>query len=552
MNHRLWLSSFALVGLVTVYLSGCSGGGGDPAGGNATTGGATPRLALVAWNDLGMHCLDKDFSVFSILPPYSNLHAQLVDPTSGKQVTSGVRLTYQATADTRGSINSTSVGKSNFWTWAPALFGVAPAADVGLTGNPCPGLTPAPMAWDAGAGYWKAEGLPVIPRDDALNPNYYPMVEVVARDAAGQVLASTRNVLPVSDEMSCTGCHTSGGGPDAQPAGGWVFDPDPERDWKLNILRLHDEKNFGNPQLSGLYASALAGKGYRPLGLEDTVRTETRPILCANCHPSNALGTSGFAGVKALTSAVHSWHAHVIEDATGFPLDDSRDRTACYCCHPGTLTRCLRGVMGNAVDSTGAPVIQCQSCHGNMTALGAPARQGWIDLPACGSCHCPTSSGDYAREVTVFEASGAVRPSTGVFAGQGLYKHDSGHGSLQCEACHGATHAEYATTEANDNQQSLALQGYAGKLTECTTCHATVPFTKDGGPHGMHTLGQSWVTGHGGVVERDTTHCVTCHGSNLRGTVRSRVSADRRFVVSGGALKTLLKGTLVGCQDCHL
>ena len=32
------------------------------------------KYTLVAWNDLGMHCVDgKDYSVFSILPPYNNL-----------------------------------------------------------------------------------------------------------------------------------------------------------------------------------------------------------------------------------------------------------------------------------------------------------------------------------------------------------------------------------------------------------------------------------------------------------------------------------------------
>ena len=30
---------------------------------------------LEGWNDLGMHCMDADYSVFSILPPYNNIHA---------------------------------------------------------------------------------------------------------------------------------------------------------------------------------------------------------------------------------------------------------------------------------------------------------------------------------------------------------------------------------------------------------------------------------------------------------------------------------------------
>jgi hypothetical protein len=48
---------------------------------------------LTAWNDVGMHCMDgNDFSVFSVLPPYNNLHAQLKDK-NGRLITSGVTVT---------------------------------------------------------------------------------------------------------------------------------------------------------------------------------------------------------------------------------------------------------------------------------------------------------------------------------------------------------------------------------------------------------------------------------------------------------------------------
>ena len=48
--------------------------------------GAIPSPAqagwtLVGWNNLGMHCMDDDYSVFSILPPYNIVHAQLIDPS---------------------------------------------------------------------------------------------------------------------------------------------------------------------------------------------------------------------------------------------------------------------------------------------------------------------------------------------------------------------------------------------------------------------------------------------------------------------------------------
>jgi hypothetical protein len=33
---------------------------------------------IFAFNDLGMHCYDSDYSVFTILPPFNNLHAQVL------------------------------------------------------------------------------------------------------------------------------------------------------------------------------------------------------------------------------------------------------------------------------------------------------------------------------------------------------------------------------------------------------------------------------------------------------------------------------------------
>lgn len=33
---------------------------------------------VFAFNDLGMHCYDRDFSVFAILPPFHVLHSQVV------------------------------------------------------------------------------------------------------------------------------------------------------------------------------------------------------------------------------------------------------------------------------------------------------------------------------------------------------------------------------------------------------------------------------------------------------------------------------------------
>src|SRR5450631_1489263 len=78
---------------------------------------ASGAYALVAWSELGMHCIDgKDYSIFSVLPPYNIIHAQLLKKGEPPvQVTSGVTITYQATPDTTKSINTISSTKTNFW-----------------------------------------------------------------------------------------------------------------------------------------------------------------------------------------------------------------------------------------------------------------------------------------------------------------------------------------------------------------------------------------------------------------------------------------------------
>ncbi|HTY03995.1 MAG TPA: hypothetical protein VMC81_09720, partial [Rhodocyclaceae bacterium] len=308
--------------------SGSSSGSTSSSGGSSSGGVAVSgNYALTAWNDLGMHCVDgNDYSVMSILPPFNNLHAQLVNRATNSQVTSGVTITYQAMADLNGSINTSSSGKTNFWQYVAslysALFGGTPAANVGLTGNPAPSLTPAPLTYNATQGWFEAGGIPITPIDDSNNGNYYPMINVVAKDGSGNVLATAKTVLPVSDEMTCVACHASrSSGTTAQlaakpPTSGWAFDSDATKDWKKNILRIHDDKQLSNTT----FQQALATKGYNAAGLAATAAAG-KPILCAGCHASNALPGSGIAGISSLTSAEHTAHSQVVDPTQNLKLD---------------------------------------------------------------------------------------------------------------------------------------------------------------------------------------------------------------------------------------
>jgi len=523
--------------------------------------GAVPPTGwtVVGWNNLGMHCLDAEFSVFAILPPYNVIQAHLIDPT-GKVVTSaaGVTVTYEAVADPTGSINTTSAGKTNFWDNVQSLFGVTLPVNAGLKGKNMPGAgnPPQPMTFDPSLNWFIAEGIPITPIDDAGRKNTYPLMRIRARDASGNLLASTDIVLPVSDEMDCSSCHASGSKPAAQPSSGWVFDTNTQRDFRRNIIRLHDDRNVANP----VYLAALSAAGYNSAGLTQSVEVDKKAVLCANCHLSEALAGSGLAGISQLTTAIHRRHSGVIDPTNGLALDATANRSACYRCHPGSTTRCLRGAMGAAVAADGALAMQCQSCHGLMSAVGSPARTGWLDEPSCGNCHTGTAvtNSGQIRFTSALLASGARRvPADPTFttnpntpaAGFSLYRFSKGHGGLQCSACHGSTHAEFPAAHPNDNLQSIALQGHVGTIAECVTCHNTSPVTTNGGPHGMHPVGAPWVGAHTSAAESNRTACQTCHGTDYRGTVLSRSFANRTLSAFG--TKVFWRGFTIGCYTCH-
>ena len=120
----------------------CDDGGANP----PPDGGLTGNFTILAANDLGMHCADQDFRVFSILPPYNVLNAQVLRKGGEPQMMSpadGVYVTYKAVnsnyfvdltdptrlPDAVNSVTSTGtnlpgVFKNNFWETASAVNGV--------------------------------------------------------------------------------------------------------------------------------------------------------------------------------------------------------------------------------------------------------------------------------------------------------------------------------------------------------------------------------------------------------------------------------------------
>jgi hypothetical protein len=89
-------------------------------------------------------------------------------------------------------------------------------------------------------------------------------------------------------------------------------------------------------------------------------------------------------------------------------------------------------------------------------------------------------------------------------------------------------------------------------MVECTACHTNSPSTITGGPHGLHPVGPAWVSSHPNLLESgqaNRAQCQPCHGLDYRGTVLSRMKADRTLSAFG--TKTFFSGATIGCYNCH-
>ena len=301
-----------------------------PSGGINTTA-AAPYVVL-AWNDLGMHCLNPTYDTAVILPPYNTVWAQVIKRGNPPQlVTSGVDVSYRLIMNT----TSQKGFFAQFWTYATQLFGVTPALDKGLNlDNPTVsnGLSGALLAK---TDHFQVSGIPVTPVNDGNTWTPYQLAEITVKDSTtGAVLAQTRATVPTSDEINCGKCHGNSSDPTI------VF---------KDILAKHD-------------------------ALNGTQLQSSKPVLCASCHGSPVLGQtgSGSAG-KYLSQAIHGFH-----ETLATPPN-------CYDCHPGAVTQCSRSTKHTTADGN------CVTCHGNLSNVAATISSGsripWKNEPKCVTCH---------------------------------------------------------------------------------------------------------------------------------------------------------------------
>lgn len=278
------------------------------------------QYIIIGWNDLGMHCANKDFQNICVLPPYNNVTAQVIkkgnSATLPEVITSGFNVTYEIPG------NTYSVGKTNFWSYEDQIFGVNLPDNIGLTGSGLSGQMQ-PIG-----DHFKVEGIPITPYTDAnlTTEDPYQLALLMLYDNNNVLLASTHPVVPVSNEINCvsSGCHTS----------------------EAAILNQHtDEGGFNQ---------------------------NNTPILCASCHSSNALGTPGVPGLGSLSEVIHDKHKDITNDCykchPGPNTQCHRDvmhvaGMVCQDCH-GSLTQVAESIKNGRIPWFQEPSCGAATCHG--------------------------------------------------------------------------------------------------------------------------------------------------------------------------------------------
>ena len=412
------------------------------------------EYVLLAWNNLGMHCISDCYAEWVLLPPANDIFAQLVRRGEKPEVvTTGVKLTYFVEP---GFENPSAV--CDFWKHSKSLFGAQPPDNIGLAGNGLQGeLKP-----HEDHKWFEAALIPVKPYPDGGGYNPYPVFTVQAHDAAtGKLLAETKTVAPTATEMGCKNCH---GGP-------WLVDdlagisPQTGRD----VLKSHD-------RLSNT-ALVAAAQG-------------SAPRLCQSCHPDPVLGAKGQPELLNLPAAIHGFHANFLS---------GRGSEACAYCHPNRPdgpTRCLRGVHGQAD-------IGCVRCHGyledhalsllkhedeagkagakrlmaNLTPRLGESKEAinprlpWMQEPDCATCH--------QQWGVLPDKATSVAFNAWTKDGSGLYRFTSDNlGAMVCIACHNSPHANFPTVNKyGKNRDNIGPMQYQnnpraiGADGNCSVCH---------------------------------------------------------------------------------
>ena len=410
----------------------------DPTTSTNGEGGGDPTFLsqgyiVVAWNDLGMHCLNEYYDSLIVLPPYNNLWAQVIERGNPPViVTSGVTVEFKIENNT-SSADKRTYGQ--FWDNAVDLFGgifgiTELDPDIGLTGTALAG------EMELSGDHYVAEGIPVVPVDNDLVWNPYQVAVIRVMNAQDSVIAETKCTIPASDEMNCAKCH--GSSPDT------------------DILEEHAEENW------------------------PTIMAHI-PVLCAECHGSPAYGQTdpGTSG-KFLSEAIHGAH--------------SGHGASCYDCHPGAMTQCARSLEHTASDGN---CITCHGDLANVASTIDAGRIPWAEEPACADCHSSGIAEIATGSTLYRNASGhgglycaachgsphamvPARESIDNYQARQYQVYGIAKTIASCGTCHGTSHPTLEVDDFIEKHGGISPEQFIG----CHTCHTVVPTSSANWPHG--------------------------------------------------------------------
>lgn len=624
---------------------------------------------VLAANDLGMHCADLDYQVFSILPPFNVVHAQVIQRGNNPllltpEVAPAISVVYSSTLNNqdpildennptmpaslnppseslmgteRGlvSVNSSSqneeqyaFNKSNFWNmnseslnpfgfdgYDNIFFGLLNplhiVKDIGLPapdsillpdcllnpascefgqqkmpGNKLPYQSNIPQEFNRfdtevnffshvlgaplgniieNTNWWSADGIPILPVDDAGRINPYPLMRIQAH-LNNNIIATTDVVLPVASEADCQNCHAllidcndidvspllqsdscneSAVSPtlytqtvfeveELENAPGITIDQQLINAAKINILRLHDVKHGSSyPQDWGICDAANdAGNS---TNWNNNCLSHRTPVQCSQCHyspaldlaqlgPTDDVSNQVFQAIvnKTMSSVMHGFHSQFHDLFPDMPAPDNpiRDMSAVSSGFPDanpnmtvteyvlqeTCYQCHPGkrtqCLRGAMANGG---VVCQDCHGEMTDVGHDFTSGGNRVPWASEPKCQSChTGD---------AENKDHPAGAIVAGDGIRL-------LQAYVNDANSPITSPLSRFAENESLYRLSGNTTTLEEkqghsgimCEGCHgSTHAIWPNANPNSNDNVASNQLQGHKGTI----IECNTCHTNDL-------------------------------------
>jgi len=374
----------------------CDGGvTPPPGGGNPPLSG---DFSVLAANDLGMHCADQDYQIFSILPPFNVIHAQVVrksvQGTTPRLMTDAdVEVFYESVSNpgdpvagnsiTTFSQNTPTIFKSNFWdangygtTTYRRLYPTTDKVTVGgvpicNTTNGCASALDlfTPLANEVGLPVPAPDGLPLDPN---LRYTRLPAESVRQQNMPGPANAAQKFARFDGDLPFFEGFPF---GTTVQRANWFAADGVP-------ILPVDDQGRSNAYPMMKIKA-VEKGTG-RVLASTDIVVPVASEADCFSCHAlageSNGQGSSSngfateFASVKQYKGGAPLRFLSQADASVPGPeklnnatkinilrLHDAKHGDRYTSSVDGTAVPCMNGTEASCLDSRRR--IQCSQCH---------------------------------------------------------------------------------------------------------------------------------------------------------------------------------------------